>query len=102
MATALGLDEPNVLEGHPSPECAASAALVVATGADDSLTAALRVVDSLLDLLAEDDPAAGRELRALREQLADARAPEAPTGLLGAWLAKVFAAWRSQRCEPRT
>ncbi len=90
-ASALGLAEPNALEGHPSPECAASAALVLATGDDDPLSAALRVVDALLDQLEGDDSRAAPDLNAQREQLAAVRPPEAPSGLLAAWLGKVAA-----------
>ncbi len=88
VEAVLGLDR-NALEEHPSSACAASAALVLATGDDDPLTAAVRIVDVLSEELGEDRPREIEALRPLRTELEALRARDAEPGLLGGWLRKV-------------
>src|SRR6185295_11770816 len=77
------------LEGQPSWECAASALLVWATGDEEPLQAAVRIVDTLCETLEEDEPARVAELAPLRADFL-ARQKEAPErGLLAIWLAQV-------------
>ncbi len=84
---ALGLDlKPERLEGQGSWECAASAALVWATGEEEPVTAALRIVDTLRETLDEDVPGEVAALAPLRQELAALRAESPERSLLDFWL----------------
>ncbi len=88
VASVLGLP-PALVEGYPSWQCAASAALVQATGDDDRTQAALRIVQSLMPAF-EGDPRLAA-LSTLAEDLAAAAASAAGSGggLLDLWLQRV-------------
>ncbi len=83
VADCLGLHK-TVLKGYPSRVCAASAALVQATGDDDPRLAAARIVEALHEVFEEDGM-----LARLREQLRELQGDDSEPGLLGAWLRKV-------------
>ena len=90
LAVASGLRlESNALEGHPSPECAASAALVLATGKDDPVQGALRIVDVLAELVEEEEPERAAELTPLRAELEELRGAGPERGLLRVYLEAV-------------
>ncbi len=76
------------VESHPSWECAASAALVEATGDDDRIQAAQRIVKSLSGIFDEAD-ARLDGLSALAEELAAAGDAGSEGGLLDVWLGRV-------------
>ncbi len=90
VATGLGLER-FALDGYPAADCAASAALVLATGDDDPLQAALRIIDVLTDELEEDERARVKELAPLRAEIENAASagPGPDRGLLGTWLERV-------------
>lgn len=88
IGSQLGV-EPAFLEGHPSWACAASALLVRATGADAPVTAALRVVDGLLELFAEEPTEDPGELTSLRDELLRLCPAGEGSGLLASYLAQV-------------
>ena len=84
-AGCLGLGVPE-LEAHPSWACAASAAVVQATGDDHACAAALRMVEALTRAFkAEDDGT----LERLAEELERLTEDGGEAGLLGAWLDKI-------------
>ncbi|MCP4660823.1 MAG: toll/interleukin-1 receptor domain-containing protein, partial [bacterium] len=88
VAFALGLQAAD-FAGHPSLACAASAAIIRATGDDHPATAALRIVKALGDAF-EEETELLRGLTPLREQLEDAVRDRATDGgLLGVWLRSV-------------
>jgi formylglycine-generating enzyme required for sulfatase activity len=90
IASCLGL-APEKLEGQPSWACAASAALVWATAAEDPVAAALRIVEVLEENLGEDEPDRVAALGPLREELRALRQQGPGRGLLGVWLRQVAA-----------
>ena len=77
------------LEGQPSWECAASALLVWATGDEEPLAAAIRIVDTLRETLEEDEPARVAELAPLRDDLLRLRQDAPERGLLATWMDQV-------------
>lgn len=77
------------LEGQPSWECAASALLVWATGDEEPLAAAIRIVDTLGETLGEDEPARVAELAPPREELLRLRQDAPERGLLATWMDQV-------------
>lgn len=77
------------LDGQPSPDCAASALLVEATGADDRISAGLRVVDGLIELFKDDEPAETISLQQLKSDLDRLRQDSPEAGLLGVYLRQV-------------
>ncbi len=83
VADCLGLHK-TVLKGYPSRACAASAALVQATGDDDPRLAAVRIVEALHEVFEEDGT-----LARLREQIQELQDDDSEPGLLGGWLRKV-------------
>lgn len=83
VAAALGLHWRD-FDGYPSIDCAAAAGIVLATGEDDPVTAALRIVESLLEFFEDDE-----SLTRLRERLAELQERRGESGLLGGWLKKV-------------
>ncbi|MCP4661243.1 MAG: TIR domain-containing protein, partial [bacterium] len=87
VAFALDL-QASELASHPSLACAASTAIVQATGDDHPATAALRIVKALGDAFEEETELLGG-LTPLREQLEDAVRDRATDGLLGVWLRSV-------------
>ncbi|HEX9737260.1 MAG TPA: SUMF1/EgtB/PvdO family nonheme iron enzyme [Thermoanaerobaculia bacterium] len=87
VATSLGL-ESYALDGQPSSQLAASAALVLATGDDDQIVAARRVADILTDLLKE-EPEHLTQLDEIRRELREVRGEAPESGLLGIWLDEV-------------
>ncbi len=87
VANALGVT-PATLEGHATPETAASAALVATTGDDDRIQAAQRVVRSLRDAFDEEDDDLLTELVTLATEL-ERLGDGGEGGLLGTWLARV-------------
>jgi formylglycine-generating enzyme required for sulfatase activity/GTPase SAR1 family protein len=78
--------EAEKLDGQPSWACAASAALVWATGDEEPVTAALRIVDTLRETLEEDEPERVAALAPLREELLALREQSPERGLLSTWL----------------
>ncbi|HEY2294033.1 MAG TPA: SUMF1/EgtB/PvdO family nonheme iron enzyme [Thermoanaerobaculia bacterium] len=87
LAVAQRLDlKPERLEGQGSWACAASAALVWATGQDEPITAALRIVDILRETLEEDEPEKVAALVPLREELEALRSESPRRSLLDFWL----------------
>jgi formylglycine-generating enzyme required for sulfatase activity len=78
--------EPEKLEGQPSWACAASAALAWATGQEEPVTAALRILDTLREALEEDEPERVAALAPLREELTALRAESPERSLLATWL----------------
>ena len=87
VAQALGID-PSKLEGHLTAQLAASAALVAATGDDDRVQAARRVVRALRETFDEEDATLLQQLDTLDEDLARL-GHRASDDLLGIWLACV-------------
>jgi len=87
VAHALSID-PEAVEGYGTPAAAASAALVAATGADDRVRAARRIVGARRDAFEEEDEALLSELDALTEELGRLGS-DGGGGLLGIWLARV-------------
>ena len=88
IESELGLERGS-LDGTPGKQ-AAERALVLATKADDPLTAAHRTVATLLDQLGEDlPPETTTELRRLHDELSELKERSPEQGLLGAWLAKL-------------
>jgi formylglycine-generating enzyme required for sulfatase activity len=85
VASSLHL-EPQKLDGQPSWACAASAALVWATGNEEPVTAALRIVDTLRETFEEDEPERVAALLPLQEELLALRAQSPERGLLATWL----------------
>jgi len=85
VALTLGL-KPEKLEGQDSWACAASAALVWATGQEEPVTAALRILDTLRQALDEDEPERVAALVPLRKDLEDLRADSPHRSLLTLWL----------------
>ncbi len=77
------------LEGQPSWECAASALLVWATGDEEPLAAAIRIVDTLHETLGEDEPARVADLAPLRKELLRLRQDAPERGLLATWMDQV-------------
>ena len=88
IATTLGLER-TALEGYASQECAASAAIVLATGNDEPVLAAQRVIDVLSEVLEEEEPEGVAALGPLREELAALRTAGREPGLLSQWLERV-------------
>jgi hypothetical protein len=84
-AHSLGF-QPERLEGQDSWACAASAAWVWATAQEEPVTAALRILDVLLETFGEDEWARVGELVPLRKELEDLRADSPRHGLLDLWL----------------
>ncbi|MCP4659110.1 MAG: hypothetical protein GY856_27185, partial [bacterium] len=84
VASALELHE-SELTAHPSLACAASAAIVRATGDDHPATAAVRIVKALGDAF-EEETELVRGLTPLREKLEDLVQARSTDGLLGVWL----------------
>jgi formylglycine-generating enzyme required for sulfatase activity len=82
---------PEQLEGQPSTACAASAALVWATGNEDPVAASLRIVEILAENLGEDEPGRLARLAPLAEELRDLRRQGPDRGLLALWLRQVAA-----------
>jgi len=90
LAVATGLRlESNALEGHPSAECAASAALVLATGKDDPIQATLRILDVLAELVEEEDLEGAAALAPLRAEVEELRGAGPERGLLRVYLEAV-------------
>ncbi len=87
VAKILGI-ESSILEGHATPEAAASAALVAATGDDDRVQAARRIVRSLRDAFDEEEADLLAEPDALAAELTRLDSG-GEGGLLGTWLARV-------------
>ncbi|HYU35053.1 MAG TPA: SUMF1/EgtB/PvdO family nonheme iron enzyme [Thermoanaerobaculia bacterium] len=85
LALALGF-QPGQLEGQDSWACAASAALVWASGQEEPVTAALRIVETLQETLGEDEPERVAALSPLRAELAARRAESPDRSLLATWL----------------
>jgi hypothetical protein len=85
VASVLGL-EPAVLAGHPSSRCAASAAIVAATGDDDRVAAVRRIIDALRDLFRQDRKRL-EPLEALASELS--KVDRGSEDLLGLWLNRV-------------
>ncbi len=88
LAVELGL-KPNVLDGHLSRTSAASAAVVLATGDDHPVSAALRIADTVAELLAEDQPERVRELEPLRAAIERVKPGSPQRNLLQKWLERV-------------
>jgi hypothetical protein len=90
LAVALRLDlKPAALEAQDSWRCAASAALVWATGDDAPVTAALRILDTLAETLREEEWAQVSRLWPLRQELAALGLPKLERPLLDLWLRQV-------------
>ncbi len=87
VADTLGIER-NHVEGHPTPEAAASAALVAATGDDDRTEAARRIVRALREAFEDEDENLLAELDAIADELCRV-APGVGDSLLATWLAKV-------------
>jgi formylglycine-generating enzyme required for sulfatase activity len=77
------------LEDQGSWACAASAALVWATGQEEPVTAALRIIDTLRETLDEDEPEKVAALAPLRDELVTLQAASPRRGLLDLWLQRV-------------
>jgi formylglycine-generating enzyme required for sulfatase activity len=90
IASCLQL-APEKLDGQPSWTCAASAALVWATAAEDPVAAALRIVETLEENFREDEPERVAALAPLREELQALRQQGPDRGLLALWLRQVAA-----------
>ncbi|MEM9291643.1 MAG: SUMF1/EgtB/PvdO family nonheme iron enzyme [Acidobacteriota bacterium] len=88
VASALGV-APATLEGHITPEAAASAALVAATGDDRRVTAALRIVRALHETFEEEDDELLGKLEKIQSELERLGDNEGDGGLLSSWLKKV-------------
>jgi hypothetical protein len=88
LAGQLGLPA-NALERYPSAECAASAALVLATADDDPLAAALRITDVLIEVVGRAEPDLVSRLQPLREEIARMSGSGPERGLLHAWQERV-------------
>lgn len=87
LSVAQSLDlKAKGLEGQDSWASAASAALVWATGEEEPVTAALRIVDTLRETLEEDEPDRVAALVPLREELAAVRAESPQRSLIDLWL----------------
>lgn len=87
LAVAQGLGiEPGRFEGQDSWTSAASAALVWASGQEEPVTAALRILDTLEETLGEDEPERVAALAPLRAELAARRAESPDRSLLSTWL----------------
>ncbi len=87
VADALGISRITI-EGHPTPEGAASAALVAATGDDHRVRAASRIVRALRDAFEEEGEELLAELDALAGELGRLGSG-GEGGLLSAWLDKM-------------
>jgi formylglycine-generating enzyme required for sulfatase activity len=79
----------NMLEGYPSSASAASAALVKATGDDDPVQAAIRIMDVLREELGEDEPGRMAELQELRDSAESLRRISPDQGLVRVYLDSV-------------
>jgi len=79
----------NTLEGYPSWPSAASAALVKATGDDDPVQAAIRIMDVLREELGEDEPERMTELQGLRDQVESLHRRSPDQGLVRVYLDSV-------------
>lgn len=75
--------------GHPSPACAASALVVAATGDDNRVAAALRIINGLIEVFGEDELAEVETLRRLKTELERLRQDSPEAGLLGVYLRQV-------------
>ena len=84
--TALMGKPPSALEGFPSTECAASAALLLLTGDDDPLEGARRLVELGRDEMSEDHPRLADGADALLEAIARIASTTSGRGLLGTYL----------------
>ncbi|HEV7671756.1 MAG TPA: SUMF1/EgtB/PvdO family nonheme iron enzyme [Thermoanaerobaculia bacterium] len=80
---------PEQLEGQASWECAASSLLVWATGDEEPLAAAIRIIDTLYETFEEDEPALVAKLVPLREELLRLRFEAPERGLLATWMEQV-------------
>ena len=90
LASALGLEHRKALDDFETPALRASAALVLAAGADDPVEAALRVLEILRDELEEESTERLRALDELARELQRSRtALTEREGLLAAWLRQV-------------
>ncbi len=87
IASELGLGR-NALEDHPSFEYAASAALVLATGKDDPVQAALRILGVLAELF-EERAERVEQLAVFRAELEELRGAGPERGLLRVYLEAV-------------
>jgi formylglycine-generating enzyme required for sulfatase activity len=87
LADSLGVSSA-IFAGHGTPDLASSAALVAATGDDDRVQAARRIVRALRDAFEEEGEGLLTELNALDAELAR-RGDLGTEGLLGSWLACV-------------
>ena len=87
IASELGLSR-SALEDHPSFESTASAALVLATGKDDPVQAALRILGILAELF-EEKPERVAELAPLRAELEELCGAGPERGLLRVYLEAV-------------
>lgn len=76
----------DALEGYPSWACAASAALVKATGDDDPVQATLRILAILEEELGQDEPERVGALRPLRDEVESLRQSGPEQGLLRNYL----------------
>jgi formylglycine-generating enzyme required for sulfatase activity len=87
LAVAQGLGiEPGRFEGQDSWTSAASAALVWASGEEEPVTAALRILDTLAETLGEDEPERVAALAPLRAELVARQAESPDRSLLSIWL----------------
>ena len=87
LAVAQGLRlEPGRFEGQDSWACAASAALVWASGQEEPVTAALRILDTLEEVFGEDESERVAALAPLRAELAARHAESPDRSLLSTWL----------------
>lgn len=85
LAPVLGF-KPEQLEDQGSWTCGASAALVWASGQEEPVTAALRVIDTLQETFGEDEPERVAALSPLRAELAARHAESPDRNLLSTWL----------------
>jgi formylglycine-generating enzyme required for sulfatase activity len=92
LAVATRLDLAREILDGPTPECAASALLVEATGDGAPEAGALRVVDSLAATLRDDgEPARAAELAELRAAILERQRVQPAGDLLSIWLRQVAA-----------
>jgi len=77
------------LDGHPTPDCAASSAIVEATEAEDPVNAALCMIDVLREELQDDFPNTVLQLDDLQQSLAAKAGAEEEADPLGHYLHQV-------------
>ncbi len=87
VTPALGLGR-TALDDFPTPEEMASAALVEATGDDDAMGAALRILDTIIDAF-EEEPQRVAKLPELRSELQAIRKGGPEQGLIRTWLERI-------------